>query len=600
MSEAEAADGIDVMLMWWRWKLVKKYKETLHRFEIRGRYITPNILMYFTGEEHVQNGPDGSIGHIGDRLDDIASNVVDDNVPDLHNPGRNIHNLIQRCDALVKELEDFSTYIRQHKWKRTIEISHYRALVKSEQRNLGRLADRQNLANSEVNSVNRKNGKENGREEDVDEGQDNDISNEKAYQIAQSSNLPFLEAVWNAAKSTHGLVAIQKRFYYGGATENDAKQTSKAFQSSKTKKGKSGKALVDVVAREGLEWIKISLVTNNRLLMDKAREGWAESSSDEEGYDSDRVGGSNSDDEDPDGAIPLIKMAEDILKAAKEVRIKSQQPTVKFILPRIIIGKDVEVDKLINRLRDKGVIIDCSATCLQARPLANILDNLLPSPIKDFTSTVNIDCTILLALVSDFSHYDVTSEPWFHNALNKQIELEDEQNLLANMLYPALVGRKLVATAEAVKRMQEIVDTIGTPDEKKRTALFVNQTTSTSGDMESDSQDRRNNLATLSKLDVPADLFLPILTVPDENVEDIMLRLPAAARQVKGILLPINQSVFFHGWMENITTITSNKTVVRKIEAVLNQYADTEREWPKLWLCPTARSLVGKEKARRL
>jgi len=589
------------MLMWWRWMLLKKYKEKLHRFEIRGRYITAKIFMYFTGEGHVQNGSEGSIDHIGERPDDIASNAVEDNVPHLNNPGRNIHNLIQRCDALVKELEDFSTYIRQHKWKRTIEISHYRALVKSEQRNLGRLADRQNLANSEDDIVDRKNGKENGREEYVDEGQENDISNEKAYQIAQSSNLPFLEAAWNAAKSTHGLVAIQKRFYYGGATENDAKQTSKASLSSNTKKGKSGKALVDVVAREGLEWIKISLVTNNRLMMDKAREGWAESSSDEEGYDSDEgSSGLKSDNDDPDGAIPLIKMAEDILKAAKEVRIKSQQPTVRFILPRIITGKDVEVDKLINRLRDKGAIIDCSATCLQARPLAKILDYLLPNPIKDFTSTVNIDCTILLALVSDFSHYDVTSEPWFHNALNKQIELEDEQNLLANMLYPALVGRKLVATAEAVKRMQEIVDTIGTPDEKKRTALFVKQTTSTTEDMESDSQHRRNNLATLSKLDVPANLLLPILTVPDQNVEDIMLRLPTAAKQVKGILLPINQSVFFHGWMEDITTITSNKTVVRKIEAVLNQYADTEQEWPKLWLCPTARSLVGKEKARRL
>ena len=55
--------------------------------------------------------------------------------------------------------------------------------------------------------------------------------------------------------------------------------------------------------------------------------------------------------------------------------------------------------------------------------------------------------------------------------------------------------------------------------------------------------------------------------------------------------------MFLYGWGSGNTTITSNRTVVKQIEGGLDKYEDlNESTWPSIWLCPTARSLVGKEK----
>lgn len=217
------------------------------------------------------------------------------------------------------------------------------------------------------------------------------------------------------------------------------------------------------------------------------------------------------------------------------------------------------------------------------------MPHLLTNPFASFTSTLNIDCTILLALVSDFSHCSVSAEPWFHRALKRQLEIEDEENLLPNLLYPALADRKLVCTDEAARRMREIVDTIGTIGEKQRTKLFM-------GDTALSASDLRKELESLSRFEVPASLLLPIVTqVPEETPTT----LPPSAKAVKDQLTSINKSVFLHGWTGGITTVTSNRTVVKQIENILAKEASDEKEWPLIWLCPTARSLVGKEKGRR-
>jgi hypothetical protein len=217
------------------------------------------------------------------------------------------------------------------------------------------------------------------------------------------------------------------------------------------------------------------------------------------------------------------------------------------------------------------------------------MPHLLTDPFATFTSTLNIDCTILLALVSDFSHCSVTTEPWFHRALKRQVEIEDEENLLPNLLYPALADRNLICTDEAARRMREIVDTIGTAGEKERTRLFM-------GDTEMTVEELRKELEKQSRFQVPESLRLPITTqVPEEEATT----LPASADAVKQQLTSINQSVFLHGWAKGVTTVTSNRTVVKQIENILAKEASDEKEWPLIWLCPTARSLVGKEKGRR-
>lgn len=466
--------------------------------------------------------------------------------------------LLRRCNTLWTELETFRDHLKTQKREHTVELSHYRGVVKSELKNLERLAQ---------------------RARETEGGSQHNVA---------SSNLPFLESVWNTAKGTTGLVALQKRFYYGDVVEDPRIRgcRSRARRSSRHVTIRKGKALVDVVTKDGLEWIKVSLITNHRMLMDKAREGWAgDSSSDDEDEDS----GSGSDD-DPDSGIPIVRMSEALAHAAETVRIRTRNPLVRLILPKIVEGEQQAIDDILSRLRALGISVECSDRASPMPTLDSVIDKLLTNPFSGLTPTLNIDCTILLALVSDFSHCAVSAEPWFHRALKRQVEIEDKENLLPNMLYPAVCGHRLVCTKEAAKRMQEIVDTIGTEGEKVRTGLMMDQETGKAN------ATLRSELQEWSKFEVPEDLQLPLEIVGKDTMTE---PLPDVAPKVRETLSSINQSVFMYGWANGIATVTSNRTVVKQIENVLSEHAEGEEDWPKIWLCPTARSLVGKEKGRR-
>ena len=215
---------------------------------------------------------------------------------------------------------------------------------------------------------------------------------------------------------------------------------------------------------------------------------------------------------------------------------------------------------------------------------------MAPDPISSFSETLNIDCTILLALVSEFSHAKVSKEPWFHTALQRQVEIEDNENLLPSLLYPALGSHKLVCTYEAANRMREIVDTIGTPSEKARTAIMM-------GDDTSKTQEQLvQEVQQWSAYTVPAEWQLPIPIV-DQNANDCQSNLSQQAQSAGESMTAINRSVFLYGWATGRTTITSNRSVVKQIENDLEKFENLDDSvWPSIWLCPTARSLVGKEK----
>lgn len=148
----------------------------------------------------------------------------------------------------------------------------------------------------------------------------------------------------------------------------------------------------------------------------------------------------------------------------------------------------------------------------------------------------------------------------------------------------------MVCTEEAAKRMREIVDTIGTPSEKARTALLMGD------DSAKTKQQLLEEMQQWSKYLVPHHWSLPIAVV-DQNQRDCMSTLPSQALATAQEMTSINRSVFLHGWAAGRTTITSNRIVVKQIEKSLDDYEDLDDSvWPKIWLCPTARSLVGKEK----
>ncbi|KAL8949841.1 MAG: hypothetical protein Q9222_004081 [Ikaeria aurantiellina] len=484
--------------------------------------------------------------------------------------------LIKRCTGLLKELEAFQEHLVKCKRNRSVEVKPFRNSVASELKTLEKLRSLDPEADRTIHTL-------------------------------RSSNLPFYSAVWDTAKGCSSLVAFTKRFYW------DVRPTRSTKRSQLPKKNC---ALVDIVAQDGQQWIKVSTVTETRLLFELAKAGWegADSASDD-GSDQDGVlvnglahisldddddpstkghlqTNSNSrDDDDGDDRVEIVRQAHDLQKAALAHKVHYIHPSVTVILPKISPNPPPEITNIIDTIRSTGATVQVGPSNPPA-DLDTAFQNLVLDPFTSLTPTLNIDCTILLALVSDLSHSATTPEPWFHEAISRQLELEEREQLLPSTLWPAMAGKDLVCTEEAARRMLEIVETIGTASERQRTKLLL---ASLGQPIEQGPEGLRVAFTALSNYAVPNDWNLPIRVVRSDL--DIST-LPPVAKQVKDSLTAINQSVFLYGWASGWTTMSSNRTVVRQIEEIV-EAGEGEQVGPSVWLCGTARSLVGKEKARR-
>lgn len=544
--------------------------------------------------------------------------------------------LLHQCRLLLAELDAFQALVSRALRRRphVVEIRQLRSNVVSELRALEKL-ERQAADAATTPAVAGDGGEEDG------DGGDREEDELRLVHALRSSNLPFYVAVWTIAKrSCRGLVAFGKRFYWDeGAHAAAARDSEAAAAQRRARKrasmDKRKSVLVDIVADDGEEWVKVSTISESRLLFEMAKKGWErgedsateeEAYSDEEGregrrrgrtilrnYGSDGEAGDNSGDDDDE--IELVKLAADMMKASKATRVRYRHPRVRFVIPKIVEGKVAEIDDIFNEIRGYGVTVECGTSVPdvmageidQGRDPSSVtpeeldLSHLLPNPYKRFTPTLNVDCTLLLALVSDLSHFrNIPPLPNHHQAIHKQIKLEEEQPLVPTELWPAMDGRELVCTKEAAKRMREIVDTIGTDTERKRTEILM-------GDPEFQGLDREaliQRFQELSDHQVPAQWKIPIKVV--DAAADISAgwqsgRLRGAAHKVEEILSDINRSVFLYGWSTGMMTVSSNRTVVKQIEHTIeeNRNGDDELEGPLVWVCDTARSLVGKEKNRR-
>ena len=466
--------------------------------------------------------------------------------------------LLARCQSLLNELKDFRNFVTEQRLEResAVDLHKFQTSITTEHKSLQKLAD-------------------------------SDLTAEKTIHTLRSSNLPFYAAIWDAAKASKALVTFGKRFYWDSRPTRDSKKAAEKRC-----------ALVDIVAHDGEEWIKVSTVTGSRLSLEIAKAKWeaADSSSEDE-----EQGNENSNsDEDDINRIELVKVADDLLRASQAHRIHYKHPRIRFVLPKISSSPPPELLPVLERIRSTGAIIDLgdhnASNGLLKR---DFFPRLLPSPHPPLTETLNIDCTILLALVSDLSHTANHSIlPSYNPAITRQIEIETREHLLPSSLWPAMAGKDLICTHEAAKRMKEIVDTIGMPNEKARTKLLLDNGPARSG------RDLREAFAKYSDHAIPPSWSLPIRIVQAEVAEyDIRnaiqgATLPPVALKVADQLTDINRSVFMYGWIDSMTTVSSNRTVAKQIESIVEKYGQGA-VGPEIWLREPARSLLGKEKERR-
>jgi hypothetical protein len=279
------------------------------------------------------------------------------------------------------------------------------------------------------------------------------MSPERVQQLLTTSNLPFLEAIWNTAKSSSAITGLRK---HG--------------------------SVVDIYAEGGLKWIKVSTVPEKRLLMEMAKQGWdwhGMSDSDSEDQDGEGSGVLVTDQTDPwavlkadDDDISLFKSAKSLVKAANEKRIKYQHPKVHFVLTRITSGNS-DIDAVLEKMRSTGATVQTADQITRPPPIEDIVEDLVVDEFKLFTETLNIDCTILLAIVSDISHGQVLEESWFNKNIRRQIQIEETEKLMPNTVWPATVGHNLVCTQLAAQRMREIVDLVSDSESNPLSQDFV-------------------------------------------------------------------------------------------------------------------------------
>ncbi|KAH7067688.1 hypothetical protein BKA63DRAFT_522638 [Paraphoma chrysanthemicola] len=473
--------------------------------------------------------------------------------------GVTIDGLISRCNTLREEVETYVAAVvakqKQTRVQCPVEYRNLRNDFKNELAFLKRIAG-------------------------------SDIDEEKARHFIVSSNLLYYEALWGAAKRSSGLQAFRKYFYWDRKGRNTTKKKGGAS------KGKAN-ALADIVADEGGEWLRVSTLSEKRLLFDLAKLGWMnDSDSDEDMPDARPI---SEDDDDDEDQVDIVKNARELARAAKANPIRGRPPKVHFVLTRIIAGKTKEIDNILDKIRATGATVQCANDLPPTPPLEMVLPNLLIDRSRALSDTLNIDCTILLALISDISHRQCPILDWYPGEVQAQIKEEAEENLLPTHLYPAIASHSMVTTQEAAEQANLIVQTLATDAEKTRADILLGQGDFSGAPLDKLASEWQAN----SDHSLPEGFQLPIRVVPT-NIDDILDRLPSVARILANELGGLNRAIFLYGWAEKLTTLSANRGRARQIETILNQHGlEDGQDGPHIWLCGESRSLIAKHGRRR-
>ncbi|KAI6084615.1 hypothetical protein F4821DRAFT_169053 [Hypoxylon rubiginosum] len=403
----------------------------------------------------------------------------------------------------------------------------------------------------------------------------------------QSTNLPFFRALWNTAKRSRDIVRLRCPVSTGPFKKQILAPGTRIVRTQgESQPSRLGSFVIDVIADGGKTWLKVSSMTNKRLLYDLAKESVFLGDSDD-GEDSQAA---IQDDMD----IPLLKLCRSLANAARGHRIRTKSPAAFLVLPRIKEREHPEVDRVLNACRQLGVNLLCSDDLSPAPLLSDsLLHTMAPSPKANFSEVLNIDTSLLVALASDFSHTNVTKQPWFSHSHNDHADLESEQSIIS-FVYPILETHSLVCTREAAETFFHIADTLATESEKARAHLILRR----SG-IEKSQEQRVQELKLLSIHDVPPCLQLPI-NVVDMNENSCQDRFTDQIKMKLRSVLNPGRSVFSYGWASERTTLTCNSVVIKQLEKDLEQLSTLgDLPWPLIWPFPTSRPFVGTPKDTR-
>jgi len=183
-------------------------------------------------------------------------------------------------------------------------------------------------------------------------------------------------------------------------------------------------------------------------------------------------------------------------------------------------------------------------------------------------TTLHLDTTVLLGLISDITHgaATTTTAADLHPALQRQIREEAAAPMMATLLLPLLRGKTLVTCEAARDSFARIVEWRASATEATRAGELFSE-----------------GLHGLGAVRVVRDYALRE-TDPEAWW--------AVARRLAGD--PLSRAVFMTAWECGATTVTCNKAVVKRIGTVVARAG----AGPEVVVVECARSLLGPPKAQ--
>ncbi|KAI2635429.1 hypothetical protein GGS21DRAFT_515782 [Xylaria nigripes] len=412
-----------------------------------------------------------------------------------------------------------------------------------------------------------------------------------AHRLA-SSNLPYFQAIWNTAKVSRNIVKLRCPVF-GGPFKHRVLAPGIRIDNiispggSEPKRKKASHSVrIDVVSDGGLSWYKVSTITNRRLLIDMAK--GAVSCGDSDNDDSTHGAIQNYLD------VPLLKLASKLKKVAQGHQIRHTSPTPCLVLPRLFEGRNAEVDKVIESCRFLGVRVACGNALASPSPLSkDLLSIMIPSPRKRVTPKLNVDISVMIALISDISHSALTKQPYFGQHQNDHIDIEAADPIIPQFC-SLFNQRPLVCTKEAARCLARIVHTIGTVKENERAHLILTPDDS----MTPEQRLSRFEALSIHSRDILSSLQLPILIVDTDTMyhdqEDSEDSAHAYVQKVLSYLGQSGKSVFSYGWLEGLTTVTFAVAAIKQMERRLEEAPKPSALlWPSIWVYQSSRPLIG-------
>ena len=214
---------------------------------------------------------------------------------------------------------------------------------------------------------------------------------------------------------------------------------------SKTRNGSLRKLTVDLVCDDGLRWIKLR--TCNSFDHKIKDDEWSSDSAEGTSTEIQTI-------------PPIIKQAMGLKNAALGNEIHFRVPTVQYVFLRM--RKEDFPENILRMMVESEIKVSFGMSEKHAL-----------EPYHYHTSTLNLDVTTMIAMVSDISHRleQIPIVAFDSTPLKMQYEMEAKSPILP-ILSQIFNGKNLVCCQSAFEKFESIVSTIGGPFERARARLL--------------------------------------------------------------------------------------------------------------------------------